>query len=159
MGARLPEHHAHHVARLPRHAGAVQSGLDVDRPGHHPLGPESVRRGQVAVYAVLQTEHDGIEADHRSHGRHGGGVLVGLDSQERQLHRANLCRVAGSGATDGELLTVPRHAQTALPDGRQVRPPRNQRHVVPAPRQHPAQVSADAARAHNRDSHDPCLRS
>ena len=54
---------------------------------------------------------------------------------------------------DGKFLLVAHHAQAALPNGRQVSAPDDQGHVVPAASQHSAQVSADAARAHNRDSH------
>ena len=34
-----------------------------------------------------------------------------------------------------------------------MRPPGNQRHIMPSPSQHSAQIPADTARAHDRDPH------
>ena len=137
------------------HAGRSDRCRDVGRPADH--GRFAVQRRDIrdAVHAVLQRQNRRRRTEHRSDHRERRLVVVGLDRNDHQIHRADLRRIVFRGRLDDEVAERrAAHLESTLADRGQVRAARDERHVVPGARQPRTVVPAHAAGSKNRDLHE-----
>jgi len=89
-----------------------------------------------------------------------GGEIVGLDGEEDEIDRADFGRIFHRpGFFDDEIAMDALDPQPVLLNRPQMLPAGDERDVLPGPGQQRPIVTADSARPHDRDFHDPIILS
>ena len=133
--------------------------LGDDAAGVDALQPRALPRSAVPLEvpprnAVLRGQHDGVRPDERRQQRRDGDEPVRLHRQHDDVCDPHLRRVVGREDLGREVAVRAAHHDAALPHRRQVRPPRNERHVLTRQAKLGAQIRANSPRAIDREFHD-----
>ena len=122
---------------------------DEQRRQAEPAGEDSL-----VLDAVLEREHDDLRTNHRSERTSRRRGVVRLDAHQHQIGHGRLGGIAhGADAAEPERLARELDGETVTPERLQVRAPRNQGDVVPAPGEPGAEVATDGAGAEDEHAH------
>src|SRR5215470_12941191 len=139
---------------MPYHARLRDGGEDLRDAAHRVPGPEDLRKLVLVVHAVLDREHARVRPDDRLDDL--GPVLrvERLDAEQDQIGRREAIQTLDGGSANRPLaLDRGLDPQSALANGSEMLAARDERHVLPRPRELRAEVSARSAAPHHDDAH------